>query len=93
MTIPSTLAIGQQLPIADPVVAWDAQISDSHPPGVRLVASIQAGPTPPIFPSPAGATTVELHMDGAVATELWKKLGDLIFSMGWLIGELDEDQG
>jgi hypothetical protein len=78
------LAIGQHLLLADPATRWEAQFADTNPPSVVLTASIGAGPTPPIFPGPVGATSVAIQMDARVAMELYETLGELGRSMGWL---------
>jgi hypothetical protein len=47
-----------------------------------LTASIDSGPKPPLYPVPDyGATTLALKMNVRIATELYKKLGDLLHSM------------
>jgi hypothetical protein len=83
MATPASLAIGQHLLFADPAVRWDVQFSDTNPPSVVLTASMQVGPSPPIFPPPHGETSVAVQMDARVALQLYEQLGDLIRSMGW----------
>src|ERR1700732_4929329 len=58
MATPVALAIGEHLLFADPATRWEAQFSDTNPPSVVLTASIATGPTPPMFPGPARATTL-----------------------------------
>ena len=84
MATPVALAIGEHLLFADPATRWEAQFSDTNPPSVVLTASIATGPTPPMFPGPAGATTLAIQMNALVAMELYEKLGELGRSMGWL---------
>lgn len=84
MAIPVSLAIGEHTLLADPVIGWDAQFSDTNSPSVVLTASIQAGPKPPLFPLPHGGTSVAIQMDAQVAMQLYEKLGALGRSMGWL---------
>jgi hypothetical protein len=84
MVIPVSLAIGQHTLLADPVIDWDAQFSDTNPPSVVLTALIQAGPQPPLFPAPHGETSVAVQMNAQVAMQLYEKLGELGRSMGWL---------
>lgn len=83
MATPASLAIGEHLLLADPATSWAVQFSDTNPPSVVLTASIEAGPKPPIFPSPHGETSVAVQMDARVAIRLYEQLGDLIRSMGW----------
>lgn len=83
MSIPASLAVGQHMVLADPADGWKVELLDSNPPGVRLIASIAAGPKPPIFPGPSGETTVAIPMDVRVAIGLYEQLGDLIRTMGW----------
>lgn len=93
MATPVALAIGQHLLLAEPAVHWQAQFSDTNPPSVVLTASIAAGPSPPIFPGPAGATSVAVQMDARVAMQLYETLGELGRSMGWLPQKEDGRQG
>jgi hypothetical protein len=84
MATPASLAIGQHLLFADPAVHWEAQFSDTKPPSVVLTASMQVGPSPPIFPTQGhAATTVAIQMDAKVAIELFATLRELARSMGW----------
>jgi hypothetical protein len=84
MQIPVALPQGSH-ELSDPVVSWSATFIDSIPPGVQLTASIQSGPSPPLFPNPGPtATTLVIQMDARVAIELYTKLGNLARSMGWL---------
>jgi hypothetical protein len=85
MAIPVSLASGQHL-LNDPVVHWEVHFSDTPQfPSVVLTASVQVGPTPPIFPTQGHtATTLAVQMNAVVAMELYEKLGELGRSMGWL---------
>jgi hypothetical protein len=83
MVIPVATAIGQHTLLADPVIRWAVQFSDTQPPSVVLTASVQAGPNPPILGTIHGETSVAVQMDAQVAIELYERLGDLIRSMGW----------
>ena len=84
MAIPIALAVGEHLLYADPAIEWAVRFSDTRPPSVVLTASMQAGPKPPLFSPPAGATSVAIQMDAQVGMGLYEKLGELGRSMGWL---------
>jgi hypothetical protein len=62
MALPVSLGSGHHL-LFDPVIYWkDPQLSETHPQKVVLTASIQSGPTPPIFPTQTQmATTLALQ--------------------------------
>ena len=82
MAIPTKLATGEHWLLSDPVTRWEIQPSDTNPPSVVMTASISS-PNPPIFPPPAGTTSVALQMDAQVAIGLYENLGDLIRFMRW----------
>lgn len=85
MTVPSSLADGEQVLLADPAVYWEATVSDANPPKVVLTASVQAGPNPSTAPIQGRtATTVTIQMDSQVALQLYGRLYELVRSMGWL---------
>ena len=72
--------------LSEPVVEWKATfVPLSHPPAVKLTASIAAGSNPPHFPNQGtAATTLAIQMDALVAIALYETLGNLGRSMGWL---------
>lgn len=78
MAIPVELAVGEHL-ILQPVLRWETKASEDR---VALTASIRSGSGPEV--SPVGATTVALQMDAQVASKLYRQLGELGRSMGWL---------
>jgi hypothetical protein len=85
MALPFALAAGDHYLVSDPVESWHADFSDTNPPSVVLTASVLAGPQPPISPNQGGmATTLAVQMDAQVAMQLYKRLGELGRSMGWL---------
>jgi len=76
------MAVGEHRLVTDPVLRWEPALTDTNPPNVMLTASIDSGPKPPLYPVPDyGATTLALKMNVRIATELYKKLGDLLHSM------------
>lgn len=85
MTEPSSLAAGQHLLIADPVVHWEAAVSDASPPMVILTASMRVA-ADPATPPAQGPTTaaVAIQMDSQIALQLYGKLYALVRSQGWL---------
>ncbi|HWE75208.1 MAG TPA: hypothetical protein VG328_18755 [Stellaceae bacterium] len=85
MTVPSSLAVGDHVVLADPAVHWETTVSHAHPPRVVLTASMQVGEHPPL-PGHAGvaAATVAIQMDSQTALQLYGKLYALVRSMGWL---------
>ncbi len=85
MSVPSSLAVGEHLLLADPAVFFEATVSDTNPPMVVLTASVQVGPNPSIAPTLGRtATTVAIQMDSRVALQLYGRLYELVRSMGWL---------
>lgn len=85
MPSPVNFPIGEHA-LSEPVVDWSATyVHLSHPPMVKLTASIAGGPIPPLFPSHGTtATTLAIQMDARAAIVLYERLGNLGRTMGWL---------
>ena len=66
--------------ILQPVLAWQAVSNSSDQ--VQLIASIELALGKPMFPGQAA--TLAIQMDSQVAIELYKSLGKLGRSEGWL---------
>lgn len=65
-------------------IDWKADFSDAIPPQVELIASIEADPTPRIYPNQVQtATTLAIRMDARVAIELDRRIALLAQRMGW----------
>jgi hypothetical protein len=85
MTIPMTINPDEHWLLQNRAECWNAICSSTNPPTVELTASVQA-----VRQSLFGehqeptATTLEIHMDAAVAKKLYQKLGELGRKMGWL---------
>lgn len=78
------LHTGQHL-LAAPVLDWEVSRLDQTGQTVILTASIQSHPMRPISQSMGRtATSVAVQMDKEVAIALYRKLGALGRSMGWL---------
>lgn len=76
------MAVGEHRLVTDPVLRWEPVLGDTDPPRITLIASIDSGPQPPLYPVPDyGATTLALRMNTRVASELYAKLGTLLHSM------------
>jgi len=85
MTVPSSLAAGEHVLLADPAVSWEAAVTDTSPPRVVLTASMQVAADPSTSPSHGrSVATVAIQMDGQVALQLYGKLYALVRSQGWL---------
>jgi hypothetical protein len=80
---PLILALNDHILVSHPASYWDAEFSD---PNVVLTASIEvlAG-SPRVHPPGGMATTLAVQMDAGVAMQLYRQLGDLGRSMGWLM--------
>jgi len=60
-------------------------LPDEEVPTVELIVSLLSHPTTPIAPTRGRtATTLAIRMDPPVATDLYRQLGELGRSMGWL---------
>jgi hypothetical protein len=72
--------------LASPVEGWTATyVWGTHPPLVKLIASIQSSPMMRGRPSRGStATSLAIQMDARVAIDLYERLGELGRSMGWL---------
>jgi hypothetical protein len=71
--------------LSAPIVGWNAQLIDSIPPGMKLIASIESGPSQMTGRSQGTtATSLEVAMSQETATEFYKQLGVFLGAMGWL---------
>jgi hypothetical protein len=84
MAIETALPTGLHQIIINPVTDCSVRFSDDPDRPVVLTASMRSGLGLPIFPPPAGATSVAVQMDSQVAMKLYEQLGELGRSMGWL---------
>jgi len=85
MTVPSSLAAGEQVLLADPAFSWEAAATDTSPPRVVLTASMHVGADPSTSPSQGrSVATLAIQMDGQIALQLYGKLYALVRSQGWL---------
>lgn len=78
MPVPVHLAGGEHTLVEQPVVGWEAEVSNGI---VTLIALIQPSADAPTFPALA-ATSVAFRMDFPVAMRLCAQLGELGHSMG-----------
>jgi hypothetical protein len=85
MTVPTSLAAGEQVALADPVFHWDAAVTDTSPPRVVLTATMRVPADPAAAPTQERSTaTIAIQMDGQVALQLYGKLYALVRAQGWL---------
>jgi hypothetical protein len=85
MTVPSSLAPGEQVALADPVFHWEAAVGATSPPRVILTAAMRVAADPATAPAQERSTaTLALQMDGQVALQLYGKLYALVRAQGWL---------
>jgi hypothetical protein len=84
MTVPTSLAAGEQVALADPVFHWDAAVTDTSPPRVVLTAAMRVSADPAAPTQERSTATIAIQMDGQVALQLYGKLYALVRAQGWL---------
>jgi hypothetical protein len=59
-------------------VNWHVEVTETHPPKVKLTALMRSPPDPPVPITPGSGKTIEIEMTPEVAQELSDLLGRVL---------------